>query len=154
MKKIICLMSIMVSFSAVADTQAERDKKLIRDLELQGELNVEPAKAQKLTINNSSANRINAVVTDEVITDEVTVKNTATEFTQTRIVKVVLEKRQSAEAIASELGLELVSGHDGQVATFKVSENQNVLDTVAALKAHVGIIAVKREQVMRLNRPQ
>ncbi|WP_054113828.1 hypothetical protein [Marinagarivorans algicola] len=154
MKNIICLMSVIVSFSAFADTQAERDEKLIRDLELQGELTVEPAKTKKFTINHSSANRIDAVVTDEVVTDEVTEKSATDKFTPTRIVKVVLEKQQSAESIANELGLELVSGHDGQVAAFKVSENQNILDAVATLKAHAGVIAVKREQVMRLNRPQ
>lgn len=150
MKKIMCLVSAMVSLSAVADTQLERDSKLIRDLELLEGPAVESQSAPAPS-NHSSLN--NALLNNSLISDADNTDATAN-FAQTRVVKVILNKQQSAESIASELDLELLASHDGRVAAFKAGDSQNMTDIVASLKAHSGVIEAKQEMVVQLNKPQ
>ena len=143
MKNIICLISIFISISAMAETQFERDQKLIRELELRGELAPRSSSIPSKSISPSNIGTLDNLDSDDASTLE-----------QTRVIKVLLREEQSPQIIAEELDLQMVSGSDGQVAAFKVDADKNIDRILAELKSHRSVIDAKREYLLPINQPQ
>lgn len=125
MKKFIFLFATLVSMNAYA-TQEDRDKELIRELEMSAEYK---ALDQKSALKKS-------------------------ESKVSRIVKVKLKKPGLAKRLAEELDLKLVAGKKKKVATFKVRMAYDLDATLDQLLSHPDVVKVKHEHVMNKYVPQ
>ncbi|WP_096085901.1 hypothetical protein [Agaribacterium haliotis] len=142
MKKIMCLAAVLAASSAYAETQQERDQKLIQDLERRHGLDTPAPAAERLT----SSRLLNG--SSDVESDA------SSQIDQTRIVKVLLDEYQSADDIANELDIELISDGDDAAAVYRVGENQSISSVVGELKQHPGVLDAKQETIIRVNKPQ
>ena len=131
MKLIVAVVATTLSLQVFADEQAKRDAEIFQEIESKQQLLPKSKTALQSSFSNDSS-----------------------ESTHSRLIKVKLVEKGTAERIASETGLAIIGGSKKRFVSYKAPESMTMNEALAKLRGHEGVEKAQREVILNKHLPK